>query len=278
MERKVYAGIVLYNPDICRLKDNVSSISGQVYKVVCVDNGSANISEIEKMLAQWENIVVIRNKKNEGIAFALNQIIEYGKKNELTWGLTLDQDSVADEHLVKKYLCFLQAHDADKFGCLTCNIIDRNFKINHEYQQKVNYKEIEYCITSGALMNVKATIDVGGFDSSMFIDKVDCDICINLRKHGYRIIQVDYNGLLHEVGHARQINLGVRKWELYNHSPLRRYYMCRNASYLLKKYHDSYVLRMFFKEIFHTVLVLIYEEHRLEKLKVGLKGFKDGFN
>lgn len=276
MENMIYAGIVLYNPGMIRLKENISLIIGQVDKVVLVDNGSKNMDEVENLLTQWDNIELVKNEKNEGIALALNQIIEFGKKNGFAWGVTLDQDSVTDEHLIKNYLNFLQKHEIDKIGCLTCNIIDRNFKLHHEYRKDIEYKEIEYCITSGTLMNVEATIAVGGFDSSMFIDKVDCDICINLRRHGYKIIQIDYDGLLHEVGHARQINLGFRKWEMYNHSPFRRYYMCRNTSYLLKKYHDEYVLKMFFRELFHTILVFVFEEKKVEKFAEGIKGFVDG--
>ena len=44
---EIFAGIVLYNPDIERLKENVEHISGQVSKVVFVNNGSNNTQEIE---------------------------------------------------------------------------------------------------------------------------------------------------------------------------------------------------------------------------------------
>ena len=44
---KYIAGIVLYNPDLGRLKENIESICKQVDKVILIDNGSDNRREIE---------------------------------------------------------------------------------------------------------------------------------------------------------------------------------------------------------------------------------------
>lgn len=271
----VCAGIVLFNPDIERLLENLNHIRNQVSQLILVDNGSKNIGEIKKSILCEPKIVLIENNHNMGIAFALNQILEFAKANDYKWFLTLDQDSIANYNLISEYERFINDYEEKNLiGCLTCNIVDRNF--DGHYQTKM-HEEIDYCITSGSLMNLTNTVNINGYDNSMFIDKVDCDICINLRKHGYKIIRINYNGLLHEIGHAKQISLGFRKWELYNHNSFRRYYMCRNASYLLKKYHNGYVLKIFAKEIFQLVLVLIFECNRKEKLVKGISGFIDGF-
>lgn len=274
---RIYAGVVLFNPDISRLKENLSHIYRQVDKVILIDNASENIKQVEGLIAEKSKFILVKNSSNIGIASALNQIIKYGLENQYDWTLTLDQDSVCDDHLIEKYVEFINNEFHTNIGCLTCNIVDRNFQLTETYHECKDYKIIDYCITSGSLMNLSATNSIGLFDGKMFIDKVDCDICINLRKHGYKVIQINYNGLLHEVGHAQQLHIGFRKWEIYNHSALRRYYMTRNASYLLKKYHNLYVIKIFFKEIFHTLLVLMFEDSKKEKLKQGLKGFIDGF-
>lgn len=273
---KTYAGIVLYQPDLERLTENISNISPQVNELLLVDNGSSNIAEVEELAKKTDNITIIKNGENKGIAYALNEIINYGDQNGYEWGLTLDQDSVSDRQLISHYLDFIQAHPDINIGCLTCEIHDRNFESSKLDYGQLDYKEIDYCITSGSFMNIKATKSIGGFDDVMFIDKVDCDICINLRLHNYKIIQIKYPGLLHEVGHAKQINLLVRKWELYNHSSFRRYYMCKNASYLKKKYKNSYVRKMYWKEVFHTIMVLLFEDKKKEKWSAARRGFKDG--
>lgn len=60
---KISAGIVTYNPEMQRLEENINAIIGQVDEVVLVDNGSANIKEIEQ---KWENASKISIIKNEG--------------------------------------------------------------------------------------------------------------------------------------------------------------------------------------------------------------------
>lgn len=270
----ICAGIVLFNPEIERLNENIEHIRKQVPILILVDNGSDNLGDVKNLICDLPNIILLENGKNCGIAQALNCILLQAQKEHYEWVLTLDQDSVSDDNLIKTYRGFLENYQENNIGCLTCNIIDRNFNLE---KKETGFEDIDYCITSGSLMNVETTLKVGGFDESMFIDKVDCDICINLRKHGYRVVKVAYNGLLHEIGHAKQINLGFRKWELYNHSSFRRYYMCRNASYLLKKYHDKYVLKMFLKEIFQFILVLLFENNKREKAQKSIKGFFDGF-
>ena len=269
----ICAGIVLFNPEIERLNENIEHIRKQVPMLILVDNGSSNLEDVKSLICDLPNIILLENGKNLGIAQALNCILRKAQKEHYEWVLTLDQDSVATDGLIREYREFLENCSEKNIGCLTCNIVDRNFSLE---KRETGFKDIDYCITSGSLMNVEITLSMGGFDESMFIDKVDCDICINLKRRGYRIIRVAYDGLLHEIGHAKQINLGFRKWELYNHSSFRRYYMCRNASYLLKKYHNRYVLKMFLKEIFQFFLVLLFEEDKKEKAEQSIKGFFDG--
>ncbi len=270
----IVAGIVLYNPDIERLQENLLHIARQVSKVICVDNGSKNVDAVNNVLKNYENVEIIYFSQNKGIACALNEIVRYAEKNGFSWVLTLDQDSVCDDSIVQHYRNYIERNDTKRIGCITCFIKDRNFD---DESNKYQEQDILYCITSGSLMNTSAMREVGYFDEKMFIDKVDVDICINLRNHGYRIVQIGYVGLLHEIGHAKQINLGFRRWELYNHSSFRRYYMCRNASYLLLKYRSSYVLSFFLKELFQTILVFVFEKEKLLKLKLSVVGFIKGF-
>lgn len=271
---KICAGIVLFNPEIERLNENIEHIRKQVPMLILVDNGSSNLEDVKSLICDVPNIILLENGKNLGIAQALNRILRNAQKEHYEWVLTLDQDSVATDGLIDAYREFLENCSEKNIGCLTCNIVDRNFSLE---KRETGFEEIDYCITSGSLMNVEITLSVGGFDESMFIDKVDCDVCINLKQHGYRIVRIAYEGLLHEIGHAKQIDLGFRKWELYNHSSFRRYYMCRNASYLLKKYCNGYVFKMFLKEIFQFFLVLLFEDDKKEKAGKSIKGFFDGF-
>lgn len=272
---KVLAGIVLYNPDVERLQENLRAVNEQVDKVLLIDNGSSNLSKI-KCASDNENYSLILNKENMGIAHALNQILNYCIQNGYDWFLTLDQDSVANRCLVENYSSFLKSHPKINCSCITSNIIDRNFRREEKYNNNSGYKLINYCITSGSMMNANILYSIGGFDDQMFIDKVDTEICIRMVNNGYSIVRINFDGVLHEIGHAKQISLIFRKWDLYNHPPVRRYYMCRNAVYLLKKYHSAYCIKVLMGEILQTILVFIHEDQKQKKLTFSFYGYKDG--
>ena len=74
----LYAGIVSYNPDIKRLKENIIAIQNQVPKVVIFDNGSVNVQLIQEVILKFRNVELVKSKKNIGIAAALNRLMEWG--------------------------------------------------------------------------------------------------------------------------------------------------------------------------------------------------------
>ena len=76
-KNKVFAaGIVSYNPDIKRFKENIDSILSQVDKLIIIENGSKDSEEIIKIIKSYDEnrIKLVVNSKNMGIAKALNQI------------------------------------------------------------------------------------------------------------------------------------------------------------------------------------------------------------
>ena len=67
-DSEIYAGIVTYNPDLQRLTENLDAVTKQVRRVVVVDNGSENIDRIRTLVEKYQNLGIISNKKNLGIA------------------------------------------------------------------------------------------------------------------------------------------------------------------------------------------------------------------
>lgn len=266
------AGVVLFNPDIARLKENYTAIKGQVDKVVFFNNGSKNIADIKRMFPETEDLQYLDSNDNMGIAFALKAIMNYAIQFEYQWVLTLDQDSVCSTSLVEIYLKYA---NIERVGILTCNIVDRNFSEKEE-KNVATYTEIKQCITSASLINVEAYKHTDGFDEKMFIDSVDFDLCINMRLNGYKIIKVNFDGILHEVGHGKNVRFLNKNYIVYNHSPFRNYYIARNRFYLLKKYPRELSL---IKEVLHEcrleVMILLFEEDRIKKLKQRWRGIKD---
>lgn len=273
----ILAGIVLYNPQLERLEENIKSIGPQVDKLVFIDNASVNIHEINNLLdtIQYE-FILISNKKNKGIAAALNQLLQYGEQNGAEWVLTLDQDSVCPNNIIEMYLKCDDAHDVG----IICPIInDRGFGVLSTPPSS-GFRNIEICITSASLTSIKAWRAVGGFDESMFIDGVDTDFCLSLRENGYKILQCQNVELLHEIGHnSKIISICGHKQAVFHHSAFRYYHICRNIIYNNRKHRGNRPspLRGLITVLYRLLLILAYENNKIAKSKAVFKGLIDGF-
>lgn len=258
----INGGIVTYNPDIEKLKKNISRIAGQVCKLVIADNGSKNIEDIKRLAAAFENVSVILNYENFGIARALNQIMKWSSNNGGDWTITLDQDSECSDCIIDLYKPYLNKEDV---GMLTCRYTDRNLN-----EENVVYnsdcEEIDFCITSASLLKNECWKKTAGFDEYLFIDKVDNDICLKLQENGFKIICVNKVGFTHEVGKAKKISFLGKKCIIYNHNAFRRYYIARNTVYIAKKYKNISFIHELLHLLFYSLIIVIYEDKKIEKL------------
>ena len=274
----VLAGIVMYNPEEKRLYENIKELAKQVDDIILVDNASENIKRVLfKMPDEVKaRINCIQNKENQGIAMALKQIMDYAKKNNYEWVLTLDQDSIIEHGLIEKYCEVACLEEYQDVGMFTCLIKDRNFKdLKYEKQDRAVI-EVPYCITSAAFTNVKKYFETKGYDINFFIDCVDFDICYSLREQGYRICRIDYIGLYHEVGHGENRRFFGKQIVVYHQLPFRIYYLSRNTIWLNIKHKRMFpMLKMYKKMIALFLRIILYEDCKKEKWREFRCGIKN---
>lgn len=269
---KTLAAIVLFNPEIERLNQNIEAIFNQVDDVVLIDNGSSNLREVKESITHEVHYVV--NEKNVGIAKALNEGFEYAIENGFDWVLTLDQDSVSDKNLIEVYKKYLHLPD---IGMLTCNFVDRNADTHLEEEKNEEYYTVSRCITSASFCNVEAYKKSGGFDDELFIDFVDFDYSLKMYLNGFKIYRINYDGLLHEIGHSRVYHFLGLRFVSSNHSPFRQYYMARNPIILAKRYPDYYKIKdRIGIELSHLFVIIAFENNKWKKLKRRCAGIRDG--
>lgn len=270
----VLAGIVLYNPEKKRLLENITKIINQVDKVILIDNNSCNYDEIANFIKNiYTNVDIIHNEKNQGIAYALNQILDYAYNYNFEWFITLDQDSIVDSNLINNYQKY---EKIDKVSMISCEYKDLNIDNPQSNFNGNEYIEITRCITSAAYCNTKILKECNGFDNKMFIDYVDFDICTTLIEKGYKIIKINYVGFLHEIGKSTSKELFGKKVILYNHSPLRVYYYVRNALYYIKKHRKNInVKENYFSLSKRIFLILFFEKNKIKNIKQIVKAIKD---
>ena len=236
-----------------------------------MDNGSDNLDQVKEEFC--DRVSYIENGENLGIAAALNKMMDYGADNGFQWVVTLDQDSVCNPGLVDEYKKFSNIDDA---GIITCRILDRNTtgdEIGQE--QEEDCREIKRCITSASFCSVKAYRAAGPFDQWMFIDWVDFEYCARLRSKGFKIYRVNFVGMIHEIGHGRNVRL-IREHIFHNHSAFRQYYIARNRLYVAYNYPQEYSM---LKERYHILveffLILFYGENKKKKISAMRRGVSD---
>ena len=288
----IIAGIVTFEPDLERLRENLEAISSQVPQILIFDNGSTNSEAISDLAKEFKSVLVIHNETNDGIAAALNRLAEAALDRGATRILTLDQDSVCFPEMVSK----LAVELAVGIGMVTPYIVDRNKLTVEDYERLVLPPVERYrqparrgAITSGALVDLAAWSQVGGFDELFFIDYVDYDFNQRLMDAGYLILRVNNAPLLHEVGHATLTWLRVPRKDLsgrwrierffaFGHSPSRCYYKARNRVLFTRKHGRK--LGLTHEGIWQipqqVALTLVFERQRAAKLKGFIRGVRDG--
>lgn len=273
---KICVGIVTFNPEIGRLRENINSIYNQSDLLIIIDNHSSNVDSIKKTINPLERIVLIENSKNCGIAKGLNQMCNYAKQKGYDWILTLDQDSVCPKNLLlemKKYIHICNVG-------IICPRFKNNISNNKTNKSNINvneYDEIDMCITSGSLMRIEAWEKSGKFDDWMFIDCVDYDICMKFKLNNYKVIRINSLILDHHVGEGNIKYFFNRKIVLYNHNKVRNYYFVRNYIYIIRKYKNYIKPMRRLAYIFYWELKkFIFEGKRLDTIKSLFRGIKDG--
>jgi rhamnosyltransferase len=132
-------------------------------------------------------------------------------------------------------------------------------------------------MTSGNLLNLDAVASIGPFEEKLFIDCVDMDYCLRLRRAGFRIIRDHSVGLQHSLGDFRTGKVGSIRIGYSNHNAGRRYYITRNKIYLLKKYFRFdprlgwLVIRSMAGD---TLRILLFEHNKFGKLSAILTGLR----
>lgn len=273
-DSRILAGIVLYNPVIEQLRDNILALISQIKEFVFVDNESKNRIEIHQLLDELDlKYHYIQNKKNVGIARALNQICEYAENNSYAWVLTMDQDSICPNNMVSTMLNY---SNDESVAIISPRVIA--IGSSAAMDNALCVEKVEQCITSGSLTSVGAWRKVGCFDEWMFIDRVDYDFCRRIILNGYEILQINDAILTQHFGsRTKAVNfLGIHTFS-FSYSPARNYYFVRNGIYYIRKYgklcHRLSVIRGIF--VWESV-ILLHEKNKIEKMKAAMDGIIDG--
>lgn len=271
---KVAAVVVLYNPDNDVYK-NISSYLDQVDLVILVDNSDDPSVELFEKLAHSTKVFTVVNYGNLGIAAALN----IGAREAISRGygflLTMDQDSYAAPGMVE----VLKEHFINQENQLAI-VSPFHLTAIEKIPDSVSssFIEVDTVWTSGNLLLLSAYQAVGPFEEDLFIDFVDHEYCLRLKRYGYRVIQSQRAILHHTIGNClEKKRILTIPLIISHHSPVRRYYITRNRFWVRDKYPEFRRFCWIDRRRFLAELVNIYffEEQKIEKYKMVIRGYLD---
>lgn len=249
---KVSSITITYNPEMDILRNQLSSLSEQVEKVIVVDNHSDNIVAIEHLVNEFKSIELIKLPSNLGIAAAQNEGIFLAKKLGQENVVLFDHDSDVPADFIKGLLesrdeltkrgfkvgaigpIYSNADTGEMYPVAKFKSSSKytGFKLERIYlNNERTFSEVYLLIASGCLISIDVIEDVGNMDENLFIDNVDLEWCYRVRSKGYKVFATSKAHLQHRIGEGSRKVFG-RKVSI--HSNIRRYYNIRNNLFLLK--------------------------------------------
>lgn len=290
----IFSITVTYNPNLDILLKQIAQVVSQSVTVIIVDNNSLNFNELQKSIdaLHFENVKIIKNQSNLGLAKAQNIGINFAIQNLASHVALFDQDSVPDDLFFKQLTedeYFLKKKNID-ISCIGPTIYSpENFSVYpflkcfgpfiiNCYQKPIPApQEAAFIISSGSLINVKVLLDVGFMNEDFFIDYIDVEWCFRAKNKGFGCYISTQAKMSHCVGDSRRRFL----WRtISEHSELRRYYLLRNFICILNLNYipKSYKIREAFLNFARLSFSLVMKSHKTKQIKYSFKAFKDAYN
>lgn len=276
-------GVVLYNNNLEDLKKVIKNYEN-IFRIIYIYDNSENESENLKKKIYVNNlkrnIFYYSFNKNNGLSKAYNFLCKISIKNNIDYICLLDQDTAFSKNDIqssielistKKYLSY------NNVGIYVPKVFYNHKHTNQKEKKQAKnfiFQPVNWAISSGSFINLSTYKKTAGFDENYFIDKVDYDYCIEIKKLGYEIIQMNQIKIYQELGEKIQL-LGILNFS--EHNPLRHYYIFRNRLYFHKKNKNFRYsnLKIILQSIKHVMLIIVIEKNKLQKIKMIIKGWKD---
>jgi len=271
----VYALVVTYRPDTGKLRELLEACRPQVAHVLIIDNGS------DAACTEWiqkhsgGNVSCLLLGKNLGVATAHNRGIAWARERGATHVVQFDQDSIPAPDMIERLVAAGNQLESQgrKVAAVGPEFFDPRYLVPARYvrlrgfwieknrcRSDTDIQEADYIITSGSLISLAAIEAIGGLDEGLFVDYIDIEWGLRAKALGYHCHGVCCAKMRHDLGDDPVRLLGIFRMVPVR-SPLRHYYLFRNAVLLYKrkyipffwKLNDGY--RLFLKYIFYCTFI-----------------------
>ncbi len=245
---RVTAVVVTYEPTAEVTVPLLTELAKQCGAVVVVDNGSA-ADRREKLQEACARLgaELVELPENRGIAAAQNVGIRRAQGADYV--LLMDQDSLPAPDMVARLVAGARGAVAagravGAVGPVSADTrssteqmvyVSRTWGPRRATAQELDAERLEtaFLLASGCLVPTPVLATVGLMNEAWFIDHVDLEWGLRVRRAGYTLFAVPDAHLAHSLG-DRLTKLPGRAQEVHVHSPVRTYYLARNTVLLMR--------------------------------------------
>lgn len=261
--------VVTYQPNLIELTRLLDAIRHQVPVTIVVDNGST--------IDVWSFLAGRNDSRthclclgtNQGVAAAQNAGIAWAREQGANFVILFDQDSIPEIGMVALLQRVYQSKMKEGYRVAAVGpryVDERNcnravfsrlcgMRVLTEDGAGSNVGVlVDFVISSGSLISLDALSHIGCMTEALFIDQIDIDWGLRAKSIGYQSFGVYNAVMMHSLGEAPLIILGHK---LLNHSPLRHYYIIRNAIWLIAQPYTPLGWQLYFARMI-LVRYLLY--------------------
>lgn len=254
-------GIVLYNPskdDVARLMDNLSS--NFFLKYYIIDN-----SRVSSLKINCENVDYVWSGDNVGLSIAYNRMIDFAIKDNVDYLCLMDQDTLYPQVEIEKMQSFLNCYENEEYAIIAPRTY-ANRKCMGGVERCDKLTDVKYAINSGSFLNVKKFVQSGlRYDPQIFIDGVDFEMGMSLRKNGLKVGVYENSVFVQSLGFVENEESTYCK-----HSTFRYGLIAKNRIYIYKKHFgkNKGLIYAVLKNIVLMGKIILHEDNKFEKVKL----------
>ena len=268
---------------IAAINSVIEKTEGLDYEIFVVDNNSQDGS-IEAIEREFPDINIIKNPINAGFGAANNLAIKQAIGKYI---LCLNTDTLFINNALKEFFDFMESDET--VGVCGGNLYDEDLKPAMSYSKFPNFwncqsfswllkkvfpvlrnhkelksaKEVDFISGADIVFRKSVLDEVGLFDEQFFMYCEETDLCLRIKKAGYKIKAIPAPKIIHyheksSSNFWNNIKLRVKSKYLYAR---------KNQSFL-----DLYAMKFSYVLLHLLCFIFTFNKNHFELMKMHLKG------
>jgi rhamnosyltransferase len=291
-DRRTVGGVIVtYFPDP-DFGSRLTAIAREVGSLIVVDNSaSPEIAQRLRPLCAAAGAEFIASATNAGLGAALNTALRRFEKRGTSWVVAFDQDSTPAGGFVSALLGTAAASlDVAVVGANWTDEARPDFPSRHlraaagpwlfeRPPATADLERVTCVITSGSLIHLPTWHELGGFEEDLFLDLVDTDYCLRVKRAGREIRVAAGARLQHRRGSKQPVTRFGRTWWPAFMPPSRLRLLFRNRLRLFRRHAWHAPHWVAFELVYAAKIVaevILLEDRKAAKLGAMLRGTWDG--